>query len=42
VTALPARSFPIDGEAIVTDDKSLAVFELIRRSRNGMFTRRTL
>jgi bifunctional non-homologous end joining protein LigD len=35
VTALPGRSFLIDGEAIVTDDKGLAVFELIRRTRFG-------
>ena len=35
VAALPARSFLIDGEAIVTNDKGLAVFELIRRARNG-------
>ena len=35
VMALPAHSFLIDGEAIVTDDKGLAVFELIRRQRHG-------
>jgi bifunctional non-homologous end joining protein LigD len=35
VKALPAHSFLIDGEAIVTDDDGLAVFELIRRARNG-------
>jgi bifunctional non-homologous end joining protein LigD len=35
VAALPAHSFLIDGEVIVTDDKGLAVFELIRRKRNG-------
>jgi bifunctional non-homologous end joining protein LigD len=35
VTALPGRSFLIDGEAIVTDDSGLAVFELIRRQRHG-------
>jgi bifunctional non-homologous end joining protein LigD len=29
VAALPAHSFLIDGEAILTDDKGLAVFELI-------------
>jgi bifunctional non-homologous end joining protein LigD len=29
VTALPARSCPIDGEAIVTDQNGLAVFDLI-------------
>ena len=32
VASLPARSFLIEGEAIVTDDKGLAVFDLIRRS----------
>jgi bifunctional non-homologous end joining protein LigD len=35
IAALPSRSFLIDSEAIVTDDKGLAVFELIRRARNG-------
>ena len=35
LAALPGRSFLIDGEAIVTNDKGLAVFELIRRARNG-------
>jgi bifunctional non-homologous end joining protein LigD len=35
IAALPAHSFLIDGEAIVTDDNGLAVFELIRRARNG-------
>jgi ATP-dependent DNA ligase len=35
VAALPGRSFLIDGEAIVTNGGGLAVFELIRRSRNG-------
>jgi len=35
VTALPAHSFLIAGEAIVTNDDGLAVFELIRRARNG-------
>ena len=30
VTALPARSFLIDGEAIVTNGDGLAVFDLIR------------
>ena len=35
VTALPARSFLLDGEAIVTNGDGLAVFELIRRARNG-------
>jgi bifunctional non-homologous end joining protein LigD len=32
---LPARSFLIDGEAIVTDDRGLAVFDLIRRQRHS-------
>jgi bifunctional non-homologous end joining protein LigD len=35
IAELPGRSFLIDGEAIVTNDKGLAVFELIRRTRNG-------
>jgi bifunctional non-homologous end joining protein LigD len=35
VGALPGRSFLIDGEAIVTDEKGLAVFDLIRRARHG-------
>ena len=35
VTALPARSFLIDGEAIVTDGDGLAVFDLIRHKRHG-------
>ncbi len=35
VAALPGRSFLIDGEAIVTDDSGLAVFELVRRARHG-------
>ena len=35
VAALPVRSCLIDGEAIVTDDNGLAVFELIRRARHG-------
>ena len=34
VTALPARSFLIDGEAIVTNASGLAVFDLIRRKRH--------
>ena len=34
VAALPGRSCLIDGEAIACDDNGLAVFELIRRSRN--------
>jgi bifunctional non-homologous end joining protein LigD len=33
--AVPAHSYLIDGEAIVCGDKGLAVFELIRRARNG-------
>jgi bifunctional non-homologous end joining protein LigD len=33
--SLPARSFLIDGEAIVTDAKGLAVFDLIRRQRHS-------
>jgi bifunctional non-homologous end joining protein LigD len=35
VQALPGRSFLIDGEAICTDERGLAVFELIRRTRHG-------
>jgi bifunctional non-homologous end joining protein LigD len=35
VMALPAHSFLIDGEAIVTDGDGLAVFDLIRRQRHG-------
>jgi ATP-dependent DNA ligase len=35
VTALPAQSFLIDGEAIVTDGDGLAVFDLIRHKRHG-------
>jgi bifunctional non-homologous end joining protein LigD len=31
----PARSFLIDGEAIVTNDDGLAVFDLIRHNRHG-------
>ncbi len=34
VAALPGRSCLIEGEAIACDDDGLAVFELIRRSRN--------
>jgi len=34
VAALPARSFLIDGEIIVTDNTGLAVFDLIRRRRH--------
>jgi ATP-dependent DNA ligase len=33
VAALPARSSLIDGEAIVSDEAGLAVFELIRSWR---------
>jgi bifunctional non-homologous end joining protein LigD len=35
IAALPAHSFLIDGEAIVTDDDGLAVFDPVRRQRNG-------
>src|SRR5215467_2433034 len=35
ITALPARSFLIDGEAIVTNGDGLAVFDLIRHNRHG-------
>jgi bifunctional non-homologous end joining protein LigD len=35
VAALPAHSFLIDGEAIVTNDSGLAVFDLIWRQRHG-------
>jgi bifunctional non-homologous end joining protein LigD len=35
VAALPAHSFLIDGEAIVTNAKGLAVFDLIRHKRHG-------
>ncbi len=35
VAALPGRAFLLDGEAIVTDGNGLAVFELVRRARNG-------
>jgi bifunctional non-homologous end joining protein LigD len=34
VAALPAHSFLIDGEMIVTDEAGLAVFDLIRRQRH--------
>ena len=34
VAALPAHSFLIDGEMIVTDETGLAVFDLIRRRRH--------
>ena len=32
---MPAHSFLIDGEAIVTNAKGLAVFDLIRQKRYG-------
>jgi bifunctional non-homologous end joining protein LigD len=35
VGALPANSFLIDGEAIVTNAKGLAVFNLIRQKCHG-------
>jgi ATP-dependent DNA ligase len=35
ISALPARSFLIDGEAIVTNGDGLAVFNLIRHKRHG-------
>ncbi len=35
VSALSARSFLLDGEAIVTNERGLAVFDLIRRKRHG-------
>ena len=35
VSALPANSFLLDGEAIVTDAKGLAVFDLIRWQRHS-------
>src|SRR5437763_4369317 len=35
VAALPAHSFLIDGEMIVTNENGLAVFDLIRRRRHG-------
>jgi hypothetical protein len=35
VTRLPAHSFLLDGEAIVTNDCGLAVFDLIRYQRRG-------
>jgi bifunctional non-homologous end joining protein LigD len=36
VMALPVRSCLIDGEAIVSDDGGLAVFNLMRRRRSGL------
>jgi bifunctional non-homologous end joining protein LigD len=35
VTRLPAHSFLLDGEAIVTNERGLAVFDLIRHKRHG-------
>jgi bifunctional non-homologous end joining protein LigD len=35
VTALPVRSFLIDGEAVVTNGDGLGVFNLIRQKRHG-------
>jgi bifunctional non-homologous end joining protein LigD len=35
IAALPSRSFLLDGEAIVTNDRGLAVFDLIRHKRHG-------
>ena len=35
VGALPANSFLLDGEAIVTNAKGIAVFDLIRHKRHG-------
>jgi bifunctional non-homologous end joining protein LigD len=35
VASLPANSFLIDGEVIVTNAKGLAVFDLIRQKRHG-------
>jgi bifunctional non-homologous end joining protein LigD len=35
VSRLPAHSFLLDGEAIVTNDRGLAVFDLIRHKRHG-------
>ena len=35
VSALSARSFLIDGEAICANEDGLAVFDLIRRKRHG-------
>jgi ATP-dependent DNA ligase len=34
-TALPGRSFLIDGEAIITNGDGRAVFELIQHKRHG-------
>jgi bifunctional non-homologous end joining protein LigD len=38
VNVLPVRSCLIDGEAIVTDDRGLAVFEMIRSGRHEAAT----
>jgi bifunctional non-homologous end joining protein LigD len=35
VTRLPAHSFLLDGEAIVTNERGLAVFDLLRHQRHG-------
>jgi ATP-dependent DNA ligase len=35
VMRLPAHSFLLDGEAIVTNERGLAVFDLIRHKRHG-------
>jgi ATP-dependent DNA ligase len=35
VSAVSARSFLLDGEAIVTNERGLAVFDLIRHQRHG-------
>ena len=34
--SLPVQSCVIDGEAIVTNDKGLAVFDLLREHRHGV------
>ena len=35
VTRLPAHAFLLDGEAIVTNERGLAVFDIIRHQRHG-------
>jgi hypothetical protein len=35
VTRLPAHSLLLDGEAVVTNDRGLVVFDLIRHKRRG-------
>jgi bifunctional non-homologous end joining protein LigD len=35
VARLPTHSFLLDGEAIVTNERGLAVFDLIRHKRHG-------